>query len=104
MYEIIITSIASIVVAIIGGLFGINIKKQNHREEKSEQRATLRTKESRLSMKMMSASIELGIATAQAVKTGHANGEVTKAVEFADKAQHEYNSFLQGVTAFQVSK
>jgi hypothetical protein len=55
-------------------------------------------------MKMMSASIELGEATAIAVAGGKINGEMDNARKSAKRAREEYDAFLERVAAREISK
>lgn len=50
-------------------------------------------------LKSINASICLGEATATAIKNGKSNGEVAKAMEYAEKIKHEQSDFLheQGI-------
>lgn len=106
-------------VAIIGGICTITIaaietrnakerkamsEKSEYERKKSEQRADMRARESRLSMEMMSASCKLGVVTAKAVTNQHVNGDVEEAMKAASRAQEEYNKFLCEVTSGVVTR
>ena len=93
-----------IVVAVVGGLFARSSKKQKESLDRAEIRAALRAEESRLSMKLMSASVNLGIATAAAVKDGHINGKMTNAVDEAEKTEQEYQDFIKAIASNQINK
>lgn len=94
-----ITAIAGILVAYLSA----SIKRSNDRAEK---RAILRQRENFLSMKMTDAILSLSIVTAnRLLDLGEENnGNVAKAKEAAKDAAHEYQEFLQEVTAGQVGK
>ena len=55
-------------------------------------------------MKMMSATLQLSVVTANALTGGHNNGNVEAARLAAETAQAEYEAFLQKVTAQEVAK
>lgn len=48
----------------------------------------------KLQMKMISANIMLTTGVAAAIKNGHANGEIKAGLEAVEKAQNEYDKFL----------
>jgi hypothetical protein len=104
MTDTIISAIATVICAFIGALVTIETRKRKRQYEKTEARAGLRAEESRLSMKMMSASIELGEATAIAVSGGKINGEMERARASAKKAREEYDALLERVAAREISK
>jgi hypothetical protein len=102
--EIIIPALAAIVVAIIEA-FAVRDRNANkRRQERIDRHAEIRAEESRLSMKMMSASIELGLATALALVEGKLNGEMKRAREKAEKAQEEYFTFVDELAARVITK
>ena len=90
-------------VAIIAGLFNRETRKRRADTEKHEKRAATRAEESRLAMKLMSANASLACATAIALKEGHTNGKVDKALKDAEKAQREYYDFINGVASSQMA-
>lgn len=100
----VISSVALIAVAVIEALALTERRREKYAREKSERRAAERARENRLSMRMMDASLELGLATALAVETGKHNGELHEAREKARAAQEEYESFIMEVAARQVVK
>lgn len=104
MSQYIIPAAAAIIVAIIEALAlrdRANVKRANAR---TEERAKICAEESRLSMQLSYANLELGLATALAVEQHKLNGEMRRAKESAEKAQEEYQKFLQKVTATAVTK
>lgn len=78
MSQYIIPAAAAIIVAIIEALAlrdRANVKRANTR---TEERAKIRTEESRLSRQLSYVNLELGLATALAVEQHKLNGEVAK--------------------------
>ena len=95
MYEIactLITSISSIVVAIVGAII-------IHSNKMTENRAKARERESRLSMNMMYAACKLSKGTALAIKNNHCNGEMEAGLEAVDGAMLDYDTFTREITA-----
>ncbi len=92
-----ITAVATIIVAVVG----VNIKKSNARVDK---RAELRKRESLLSLQMMDATLQLSVVTSNALTGGHNNGNVERARKAAEKAAHDFEAFMQEVTAHEISK
>jgi len=86
-------------VAIIGGLFARDNKKRKKENEYIEERAKTRKKESLLSMKLISSNNKLAIATAHALRDGKSNGDMTKALEEAGKAQEAYYEFIDNIAS-----
>lgn len=95
------------IVSVLGMLFsGISMivvakiqtdgNKQKKIDDKREER---RQKESRLSMQMMEASIELADVNAVALQNGKLNGNVEAARKKARNALDEYRAFLADVTS-----
>jgi H+/gluconate symporter-like permease len=101
---IIFPVIGTIVVAIIESNAAKARKEAKEREEKAEAKAQLRERESRLSMKMLDATLQLSIVTSNALTGGHNNGNVERAKAAAEAAQIEYHNFLQEIAAHEVSK
>jgi single-stranded DNA-binding protein len=104
MVETIISALATVICAALGALVTVETRRRKRQYEKGEARAEVRAEESRLSMAMMSASIELGEATAMAVANQKINGEMDQARQSAKKARADYNVFLERVTAKTISK
>ena len=88
---------ATIVVAIIEA-------KASKDRKRSSERAKRRETESRLSMELMSASVDLSYVTSLAVTGGHTNGNVEAAQKKAKAAQDNYEAFLMAETAHAVAK
>ena len=104
---IVIAAIAfmqAVVVAFIGGLFSKESKKRKEEQSKIDSNAEIRAKEGLLSMKLMSADMNLTIAVALAVQEGKTNGKMTMALAEAEKAQREYHDFINSVASSQIKK
>lgn len=81
------------------------INRRTARIEKTNQKtAACRERESRLSMDMMAASIELADVTAYALAGGRLNGNVERARQKAAQAREAYDAFLRDVSAEEVTK
>ena len=104
MEQYIITAATTLLVTIITAISTVDMRRRKKQDAKQEARAAIREEESRLSMAMMSASIDLGLATALAVKEHKINGEMADATASAKKAQSEYRAFLARIAARQVAK
>ena len=104
MTEYIIPAAATVIVAIIEAIAAVDRKKTKKSGTEAAKREKLRTEEARLSMKMMSATLQLSVVTANALIGGHNNGNVEAARLAAETAQAEYEAFLQKVTAQEVAK
>ena len=87
----------SVVVAVLGcigfgGIIsGVILRRLNKMDEHTKEMNMKRVQEDVLIMRGISCVGNLGVATAEAVKTGHANGEVSAAV----KDYAEYHSELE---------
>ena len=100
MIEIICATIAG-VASIITAMVGIGVRQINKR---SDRNAKLRQKESLLSLRMMDATLQLSVVTANALTGGHNNGNVERAREAAKKVAEEYEQFLREIAAHEVGK
>lgn len=96
--------VGTIIVAIIGKNATKAQEKQKQKDDKAEEQAKMRERESRLSMKMIDATLQLSIVEANALTGGHNNGNVERARAAAEAAQIEYHAFLQDIAAHEVSK
>ena len=100
--------VAPIMCAVIAAAATILVAVLETRASKDRKRAEIRAKrrakESRLSMELMSATCELSVVTAVAYKEGHMNGTLEPALQKAEKAQEDYQSFLRDEAAYAVSK
>jgi len=95
--------VQAVVVAVIAGLFNRESKRRRADNEAIERRARIRTEESRLSMRLMSANASLAVATGLALKEGRTNGKMEKALLESEKAQHEYYAFINKIAATQMT-
>lgn len=100
MVEIICALIAA-ACSIAVTLIGRSVKASAAR---AERHAKLRQEEELLSMKMMDATLQLCIVTANALTGGHNNGNVERAREASRAAAREYEDFMRRVTANEVGK
>lgn len=69
-------------------------KTISKRDEKREELDKARERNETLLIKSVGAAIALGEATAHAIRDGKCNGEMTKALEYAQKVKHEQKDFL----------
>jgi len=67
-------------------------------------RAALRAEESLLSMQMLSATMNLSVATAIAVRDKKVNGVMERALDDADQTAKSYRDFVDKVAAKQIAK
>jgi DNA polymerase III delta prime subunit len=104
MGQYIIPGVFTLLVAIIEAIAAKERKDTKKENEKTEQRAALRAEESRLSMQMMSATLQLSVVTANALTGGHNNGNVEAAKEAAEEAMTEYTAFINKIASKEVSK
>ena len=102
--SIICSSVTMIIVAYINYRAVQDRKKNEERDKKTDEIAVRREKESRLSMKMMDATLQLSVVTANAVLGGHNNGNVEKAKQAAEEARAQYLNFLQDIASHEVAK
>lgn len=94
---IVINAIVLIVVALIQ-------RNAKRNQKRADARAARRERESRLSMDMMAANMELADVTAIALSGGKINGNVEAARAQADKARKAYDAFLRDEAAHAVAK
>lgn len=104
VFAIVVPSALTIIIAVIGKRDAKDRKAAAERDARAEERAKLREKESRLSMKMLDATLQLSIVTSNAVTGGHNNGNVERAKAAAEAAQIEYHTFLQDIAAHEVNQ
>lgn len=103
MWQYIIPGCFTIIVAIIELIAAKDRKRTKKFTEDLEKRAALREEESRLSMQMMYATLQLSIVTSNALTGGHNNGNVEQARTNAQKAEADYQQFLQKVAASTIN-
>ncbi|MDO4553353.1 MAG: hypothetical protein Q4C22_07445 [Bacillota bacterium] len=102
--EYIIPGLFGVVVAIIEAGAYRDRKRAEADRKRVDKRAADRAEESRLSMQMMDASIELCFATALAVESHQVNGKMKTAKEKAEQAQTEYNAYIRKLAAEKIAK
>ncbi|MCL2709208.1 MAG: hypothetical protein FWF03_08855 [Defluviitaleaceae bacterium] len=93
----------TLAVAFIGAFFARSSAAQKRSIEKAETRAILRSEESKLSMKLMSACVNLGVATARAMKEGKVNGKIDSSLINAELADGEYHDLIKAIAAKEIS-
>lgn len=104
MWQYIVPAIATVLVAVIEAIAYKDRKHTRQMTEEMARLATQRAEESRLSMQMADATLQLSIVSANALSGGHNNGNVAIAKDAAEKAQAEYQKFLQKTTAEAMNK
>ena len=93
----IITGVFAVIVAVCEAIAAKDRKR-------AERHAKLRAEESRLSMQMIDATLQLSIVTANALTNGHNNGNVERARTAAKKASEDYYDFLRKVASSECTK
>ena len=102
---VVVIEIACAVIAAAALIIVAIIETGNRRRQKTEEiRRQRREKESRLSMELMSACVDLSYVTSLAVTGGHTNGNVEAAQKKAREAQEAYEDFLKDEAAHAVAK
>lgn len=104
MLEYIIPAAATVVIAVIEAVAAKDRKAAKIDQEKQERRAAQRAEESRLSMQMANATLQLSIVTANALTGGHNNGNVERAKQAAAAAQEEYDAFVKQLASRELAK
>ena len=94
-----ITAVSVIAVAIIEAIAGKDRKVNKAYRDAVERRSVRRAQESKLSMAMMYATLQLSIVSSNALTNGHNNGNVEVARKAAEKAQADYEEFLRAVAS-----
>ncbi len=103
--EVIIIEIASAVIAAAAIIIVAIIETRNGKRHKNEDlRRQRREKETRLSMELMSACVDLSYVTSLAVTGGKTNGNVEAAQKKAEEAQQKYEDFIKDEAAHAVAK
>ena len=100
----IIGLIQALMVAIVGGMFARDSTKRKKDGEKAEAKAAMRAEESHLTMKLMSAAVNLGAATAIAVKEQKTNGEMAAALAEAETVEQEYRDFIRTMASRKITE
>lgn len=104
MWQYLIPAASAVVVAVVEALAARDRKRAKAREEALKRHEQQRAEETRLAMAMNSATLQLCVVTANALTGGHNNGNVERAREAAQKAERDYEAFIQGLAARQVAK
>lgn len=104
MAQYIIPAAAAVIVAIIEAIAAHDRKQAKLSKNQEAEREQRRAKESLLSMRMMSATLQLSVVTANALTGGHNNGNVEAARIAAENAQVEYEEFLRTIASQEVAK
>ena len=100
----IIGLIQAIAVTVIGGMFVRESRRHRRMLENVEKNNVARASENLLAMRLMDASMHLGVASATAIKEGKGNGNITNALDEAAKADENYHDFLRAYVAGGISK
>lgn len=106
----IVSTVGTIIVAAVGGIFAVAQRKAETKIEKEyeaneeereriEKRAAQRMKESLLTMRLMNADAKLTVGIAEAIKRGRVNGEIEEGLEAVKEAQEEYQKFNDELAA-----
>ena len=100
MELIIVEIISAVALVLVAFIETDNIRKRKGDEERTRRRE----KESRLSMELMSACVDLAFVTSLAVTGGKVNGNVEAAQKKAAEAQKAYEDFIKDEAAHAVAK
>jgi len=101
--QYIVPAFAAVIVAIIEAIAAKERKETRKTNEIMEIRAKQRSEESLLSMKLLDATLQLSIVSANALTNGHNNGNVEKARKAAEEASREYEEFLRKLAAKEMN-
>lgn len=104
MWQYIISGVFAVIVTIIEVIATRERKKTQQFTEEIGAIMERRAEESKLSMQMMDATMQLSIVSANALSGGHNNGNVEAAKEAAERAQEEYQNFLRKVASEAMNK
>lgn len=104
MWEIIIGILGIVMSAAATVVVAVIETKASTDRTRTAERAVRRERESRLSMEMMSANMDLAYVTSLAVTGGHTNGNVEAAQNKALAAKDAYEKFLKDEAAHAVAK
>ena len=94
----ILEAVTTITVAVIAGLFAIDSRKRKTRQTEVDKRSEIRAKEGHLAIELLAATVDLGVATATAIKDNKVNGNMEEAMKGAKEAQTAYQKFLRETT------
>ena len=93
----IITALSAVLVAVVSGIFTRYAKKQDESYKRINERAALRSKETKLLMDMIRANNQLSVGIAWALKRGHCNGEVEDGLKKVKEAEDNYLEFVSQI-------
>ena len=96
-----ITSGATVVVAIITAVSNAKAKKEKKEFSQKEEE---QCKERLLTMELLSANCKLSTVTAKAMFNHKTNGDVQDAFDSVKEAQEKYFDFINGIAARKLSK
>lgn len=97
-------AIIGLIQTVVLALIARDARKRKKQVEKTERNAELRKEESMLTMGLVSASLQLGVATAEAIRDGKANGSMCRAMESAKTADKKHRDFTQKITIEKLNK
>ena len=80
--------------AVTGLCFWLIQKNITRRDEKRDQKDKAREQKEILLIHSIGASLSLGEATARAIRDGKCNGEISAALEYAQKVKHNQRDFF----------
>lgn len=109
MSDVVLIAVIGFLQAVTVAIIGILSARDNRRRKKqlddAEVRAALRAEESRLNMKLLSASLGLSVETARAIQRSEmkTNGEMKAALEKAEDMKTEYYGFINSVAARHIT-
>ena len=104
MWQYVISGLFMVVVALIEAQAAKDRKKTKEETKRHKQHEDERAQELRLSMRLIHATLQLGVVSANALTGGHNNGNVERARLAAEKAEEEYDNFLKELGTNQVAK
>jgi len=99
-----IGALQAVVVAVIGGLFALQNKRRMREEDKHRIRSEIRAEMQEKAAELTAHSLELGIASAKALRDGKTNGEIEAALESATAASKAYESHIRKVATKAANK
>lgn len=94
-----VLTLMSVPSAFTGFCFWIIQRNINKHDAKREEKEKAKEKNELLLIRSVGAAIALGEATAHAIRDGKCNGEMSAALEYAQKVKHEQKDFMteQGI-------
>lgn len=104
MEQYVIPGLFTVLVAIIELIAAKDRKESKRDRERLKRHEQQRANETKLQMKMNSATLQLCVVTSNALTGGHNNGNVERARQSAKDAEEAYNAYIQELAANQVAK